>query len=154
MVDLLHQCTGDLEVLFGATVSGRPAELPGSDVMVGLFINTLPVRVATPSDAKLRDWLASLQEQNSLLRQYEWTPLSKIQRWSDVPGGRPLFDSIVVFESYPEDESDTDQLGLRITSMAPHRQDVEYVLTGGERLSALTDGRACSGSAIDSLLCA
>lgn len=128
---LLHRCTGDREVLFGATVSGRPAELPGSDVMVGLFINTLPVRVSIPSDAKLGDWLASLQEQNSLLRQYEWTPLSRIQRWSDVPGGRPLFDSIVVFESYPEEESDTDQLGLRIAPMVSHRQDAEYVLTAG-----------------------
>ncbi|MFO0777382.1 MAG: amino acid adenylation domain-containing protein [Nitrospira sp.] len=128
---LLHRCTGDHEVLFGATVSGRPAELPGSDVMVGLFINTLPVRVSLPPDAKLGDWLTSVQEQNSLLRQYEWTPLSRIQRWSDVPGGRPLFDSIVVFESYPEDESDTDQLGLRITPMAPHRPDADYVLTAG-----------------------
>jgi len=128
---LLHQCTGDREVLFGATVSGRPAELLGSDAMVGLFINTLPVRVSLPPDAKLGDWLTSLQEQNSLLRQYEWTPLSKIQRWSDVPGGRPLFDSIVVFESYPEDESDTDQLGLRITPMVPHLPDADYVLTAG-----------------------
>ncbi|CUS39185.1 non-ribosomal peptide synthetase [Candidatus Nitrospira nitrificans] len=128
---LLHRCTGDREVLFGATVSGRPAELPGSDVMVGLFINTLPVRVSIPSDAKLGDWLGSLQEQNSLLRQYEWTPLSRIRRWSGVPGGRPLFDSIVVFESYPEEESDTDQLGLRIAPMASQRQEAEYVLTAG-----------------------
>lgn len=128
---LLHQCTGDREVLFGATVSGRPAELLGSDAMVGLFINTLPVRVSISTDAKVGDWLASLQEQNSLLRQYEWTPLSRIQRWSDVPGGRPLFESILVFESYPEDESDQDQLGLRITPMAPPRQDAEYVLTAG-----------------------
>jgi len=128
---LLHQCTGDREVLFGATVSGRPAELSGADAMVGLFINTLPVRVTLPPDAKLEDWLDSLQEQNSLLRQYEWTPLSKIQRWSDVPGGRPLFDSIIVFENYPEDETDTDQLGLRITPLASHRQDAEYVLTAG-----------------------
>ena len=128
---LLHRCTGDHEVLFGATVSGRPAELPGSDVMVGLFINTLPVRVSIPSDAKLGDWLTSLQEQNSLLRQYEWTPLPRIQRWSDVPGGRPLFDTIVVFESYPEDESDTDQLGLRITPMVSHRPDADCVLTAG-----------------------
>ncbi|MDF0674712.1 MAG: amino acid adenylation domain-containing protein [Nitrospira sp.] len=128
---LLHRCTGAREVLFGATVSGRPAELPGSDVMVGLFINTLPVRVTLPPDVKLEDWLASLQEQNSLLRQYEWTPLSRIQRWSDTPGGRPLFDSIIVFESYPEDGSDRDQLGLRITPLASHRQDAEYVLTAG-----------------------
>ncbi len=128
---LLHRCTGEREVLFGATVSGRPAELPGSEVMVGLFINTLPVRVSISTDAKVGDWLASLQEQNSLLRQYEWTPLSRIQRWSDVPGGRPLFESILVFESYPEDESDQGQLGLRITPMAPPRQDAEYVLTAG-----------------------
>lgn len=128
---LLNRCTGDREVLFGATVSGRPAELPGSDAMVGLFINTLPVRVSVPSDTKLGDWLASLQEQNSLLRQYEWTPLSRIQRWSDVPGGRPLFDSIVVFESYPEDESETGQLGLRISPLVSRRQDAEYVLTTG-----------------------
>ncbi|MBX3328845.1 MAG: amino acid adenylation domain-containing protein [Nitrospira sp.] len=128
---LLHQCTGDREVLFGATVSGRPAELPGSDAMVGLFINTLPVRVSISPGAKLGDWLASLQEQNSFLRQYEWTPLSKIQRWSDVAGGRPLFDSIVVFESYPEDESDTDQLGVRITLMTSQRQNAEYLLTAG-----------------------
>lgn len=128
---LLHRCTGDREVLFGATVSGRPAELPGSDAMIGLFINTLPVRVSMSPDAKLGDWLASLQEQNSLLRQYEWTPLSRIQRWSDVPGGRPLFDSIIVFESYPEDESDTEQLGLRITPMAPHRRNADYILTAG-----------------------
>ncbi len=128
---LLHQCTGDREVLFGATVSGRPTELPGSDVMVGLFINTLPVRVALPPDAKVGDWLASLQEQNSLLRQYEWTPLSKIQRWSEISGERTLFDSIVVFENYPEDESDTDQLGLRITPLAPPRSHVEYLLTAG-----------------------
>jgi amino acid adenylation domain-containing protein len=128
---LLHRCTGDREVLFGATVSGRPAELPGSDAMVGLFINTLPVRVSILPDVKGGDWLASLQEQNSVLRQYEWTPLSRIQRWSDVPGGRPLFDSIVVFESYPEDESDTDELGLRITPMVPHREDGEYLLTAG-----------------------
>lgn len=50
---LLHRCTGDHEVLFGATVSGRPAELPGSDVMVGLFINTLPVRVSL---LPMRSW--------------------------------------------------------------------------------------------------
>lgn len=128
---LLNRCIGDREVLFGATVSGRPAELPGSDAMVGLFINTLPVRVSVPSDTKLGDWLASLQEQNSLLRQYEWTPLSRIQRWSDVPGGRPLFDSIVVFESYPEDESETGQLGLQISPLVSRRQDAEYVLTTG-----------------------
>jgi len=128
---LLNRCTGDREVLFGATVSGRPAELPGSDAMVGLFINTLPVRVSVPSDTKLGDWLASLQEQNSLLRQYEWTPLSRIQRWSNVPGGRPLFDSIVVFESYPEDESETGQLGLQISPLVSRRQDAEYVLTTG-----------------------
>lgn len=128
---VLNRCSGDCDVMFGATVSGRPAELLGSDTMVGLFINTLPVRIALPPDEKVGTWLASIQEQNSALRQYEWTPLSRIQRWSDVPGGRPLFESIVVFESYPEEESDTGQLGLRITPLTPHRPDGAYTLTAG-----------------------
>ncbi len=128
---VLNRCSGDCDVMFGATVSGRPAELLGSDTMVGLFINTLPVRITLPSDEKVGTWLASTQEQNSALRQYEWTPLSRIQRWSDVPGGRPLFESIVVFESYPEEESDTGQLGLRITPLTPHRPDEAYTLTAG-----------------------
>jgi amino acid adenylation domain-containing protein/non-ribosomal peptide synthase protein (TIGR01720 family) len=67
--------------------------------MVGLFINTLPVRVSVDPQAKLVPWLKKLRAQQLALRPYEHTPLTKIQGWSDVPRGTPLFESILVFEN-------------------------------------------------------
>ncbi|WP_437277986.1 amino acid adenylation domain-containing protein [Sorangium sp. So ce375] len=101
---LLSRHSGEPDVVFGATVSGRPPELPGAEAIVGMLINTLPVRVRVDEHEPLAAWLSRLQDQNSELRQHEWTPLSNVQRWSDVPGGRALFDTLVVFDSYPEEE--------------------------------------------------
>ncbi|HZA24232.1 MAG TPA: condensation domain-containing protein, partial [Dehalococcoidia bacterium] len=98
---LLARYSGEEEVLFGATVSGRPAELVGVEGMVGLFINTLPVRVTLPPEARLLPWLEQLQAQQVEREQYAYTPLVEIQGWSEVPRGVPLFDSLVVFENYP-----------------------------------------------------
>ncbi|HEY0736251.1 MAG TPA: amino acid adenylation domain-containing protein [Herpetosiphonaceae bacterium] len=98
---LLHHYSGEHDLVFGATVSGRPAELAGSETMVGCFINTLPVRVRVEPELKVRDWLQTLQRQQADLRQYEYSPLVQVQSWSDVPRGEPLFESIVVFENYP-----------------------------------------------------
>ena len=98
---LLSRYSGDEDVVFGATVSGRPADLPGSEFMIGLFINTLPVRVRVERDAPVVSWLRELQAQQVELRQYEYSPLVQIQKWSDVLPGQPLFQSISVFENYP-----------------------------------------------------
>ena len=127
---LLSRYSGEREVLFGSTVSGRPAELADSDIMIGLFINTMPVRVSLPAEMNVRSWLQALQEQNSAIRQYEWTPLSNIQRWSEIPAGRPMFDTIVVFESFPEDESIGQQQGVRINPLSL-REKGAYTLTAG-----------------------
>ncbi|HKV10346.1 MAG TPA: amino acid adenylation domain-containing protein, partial [Thermoanaerobaculia bacterium] len=102
---LLARTSGNPEVVFGATVSGRPAELPGIESMVGLFINSLPVRVAVPPQARLLDWLGTLQERQTAARQHEHVPLVDIQGWSPVPRGTPLFESLVVFENYPAEEA-------------------------------------------------
>jgi hypothetical protein len=98
---LLSRYSGENDVLFGATVAGRPAELAGVERMVGLFINTLPVRVKTPSQTRLLSWLHNLQAQQADQRQYEYSSLIDIQSWSDVPRGVPLFDTILVFENLP-----------------------------------------------------
>ncbi|CAE6741586.1 non-ribosomal peptide synthetase [Nitrospira defluvii] len=127
---LLHRYSGARDLLFGATVSGRTPELAGADEMVGLFINSLPVRVAIRPDQKLTDWLRGLQDQNAALRQYEWTPLSHIQRWSDVPNGTPLFESLMVFESYPEPEDDGAPPSVVIEPLAA-RSGGAYTLTQG-----------------------
>ena len=100
---LLSRYSDSDDVVFGTAVSGRPPSLIGSDAMVGLFINTLPVRVKIGAEDTLLSWLKQLQAQQVDARQYEYTPLAEIQRWSEVAGGVPLFESLVVFENYPLD---------------------------------------------------
>ena len=98
---LLSRYSAEREVLFGLTVAGRPPELEGVESMAGLFINTLPFRVEIGGGEPLLPWLQKLQESQQELRLYEYTPLVQIQKWSGVPSGQPLFESIVIFENYP-----------------------------------------------------
>ncbi len=98
---LLSYYSGESDVVFGVTVSGRPATLPGVESMVGLFINTLPARVEITKDISLLSWLQQLQAQQVEREQYAYTPLIDIQGWSDIPRGMALFESIVVVENYP-----------------------------------------------------
>ena len=114
---LMHRYSGEEDLVFGATVSGRPPDLPGSETMVGLFINTLPVRARVSGDEPLSSWLRRLQEQNSVMRQYEFTPLAAIQRWSELAGGRSLFESLVVFDNYPDEDAGSQPSDLNISPL-------------------------------------
>jgi len=98
---LLGHHSGESDVVFGATVSGRPPDLKGVESMIGLFINTQPVRVRMDGDPGILPWLEALQSQQSRARQFEHCRLTSIHAWSDVPRTKPLFESIVVFENYP-----------------------------------------------------
>jgi non-ribosomal peptide synthase protein (TIGR01720 family) len=89
------------DVIFGAVVSGRPTSLSGIESMIGLFINTLPTRVQIHSQSSLFKWLKEIQAHQTEIRQYEHSPLVDVQRWSEVPRNRPLFESALVFENYP-----------------------------------------------------
>jgi len=101
---VLSRASGERDVLFGTTVSGRPPELPGSGAMVGVFINSLPIRVQLPEDtAPLLPWLQSFQARLAEVRQHESAPLVEIQSWSQVPRGTPLFESLLVVENFPLD---------------------------------------------------
>lgn len=102
---LLNRYSGEHEVVFGVTVAGRPPELDGVESMLGLFINSLPLRVSIDPGAPILAWLKALLAQNVGMRQYEYAPLVQIQGWSEVPRGRALFDSLLVFESAPVDPS-------------------------------------------------
>ncbi|HEX7314156.1 MAG TPA: amino acid adenylation domain-containing protein [Pyrinomonadaceae bacterium] len=102
---LLQRYSGDTDVVFGEVVSGRPAELEGFETMMGVFINTLPVRVRVPPESPLLPWLKELQERQVEARQYEHSPLVQVQRWSQLPPGTPLFDSLLVYENYPVEAS-------------------------------------------------
>ncbi len=99
---LLLSCySGEDDILYGFTLSGRSAPLPGIERMIGLFINSLPVRVRVRASQKLSAWLQELQSESMNLQQYEYSALTDIQRWSSVPRGRRLFESLLVFENYP-----------------------------------------------------
>lgn len=97
--------SGDNDVVFGATVAGRPADLEGAEGMVGLFINTVPVRVRINPAEPARDFVARLQTELLAQRMHEHAALTEIAGWSVVPRGRPLFDSMLAIESFPYTQS-------------------------------------------------
>ncbi|MEM9008396.1 MAG: condensation domain-containing protein, partial [Cyanobacteria bacterium P01_F01_bin.86] len=98
---LLSRYSDTADIVFGATVSGRPPTLPGAESIVGLFINTVPVRVAVSPETKLLPWLHQLQDGQRDREAYSYTALSEIQSWSELPSGTTLFESLLVFENYP-----------------------------------------------------
>ncbi|MGW4061459.1 non-ribosomal peptide synthase/polyketide synthase [Amycolatopsis sp. NPDC004747] len=104
---LLALVSGDRDVLFGTTVSGRPADLPGVETMIGLFINTIPTRVRVDGAEPVARWLGRLQAAQSEARDHDFVSLTRLRPLSDVPAGQNLFDSMVVFENYPISEPAT-----------------------------------------------
>ncbi len=115
---LLARHAGESDVVFGATVSGRPADLPGADSMIGMLINTLPVRVRVDESAPAAVWLQALQRAQVEARQYEYVPLPRIQACGDVERGADLFRTLVVFENYPMDDEAAAAHGLRLRRLA------------------------------------
>ncbi|WP_431041065.1 non-ribosomal peptide synthase/polyketide synthase [Streptomyces sp. P1-3] len=99
---LLGHLTGRQDVVLGTTVSGRPPQVPGVDEMVGLFINTLPVRVTCAPDTTLAQTLVSLQQRQTPLLDHHHHSLSQIH---EAMGLAALFDTMVVLESYPVDQA-------------------------------------------------
>ena len=97
----LRATAGDL--VLGVVNGGRPAELPGSDLAVGLFIQTLPLRVAMDGNARLGDWLHALQGAMREQEAHGWLGLPAIRRAAGFAGGRTPFDALFVFENYPVD---------------------------------------------------
>jgi amino acid adenylation domain-containing protein len=97
---LLARYSNETEVVFGVTRACRRSTIEGAEAMVGVFINTLPLRVRVTPEAALVSWLKELRAQSIALRAYEHTPLEKVQRWSEIPAGTPLFETILVFENF------------------------------------------------------
>ncbi|MBA6304369.1 non-ribosomal peptide synthetase [Colwellia sp. MB02u-14] len=100
---ILQQYSGNDSVLFGTTVSGRPADLIDVDSMIGLFINTLPVRVDVDSEQPIKDWLKTLHKNQVYREENAFLPLHVIQKNTGIANGESLFDSLIVFENYPVD---------------------------------------------------
>src|SRR5207244_2261934 len=97
---LLGRLTSHNDVVFGVTVAGRPPEIAGIESMVGLFINTLPLRIKLPASKSLRELLRDVQDGQSSLMAHQHLGLAEIQ---NLTGLGELFDTLVVFENYPVD---------------------------------------------------
>ncbi|WP_308295656.1 non-ribosomal peptide synthetase [Streptomyces odontomachi] len=133
---VLGTLTGQRDVVFGGTVSGRPPELDGVESMVGLFINTCPVRVDLDPYATFPQILDELNRRRTGLLPHEYVSLTEIQQ---AVGMGELFDTVLVFENYPMDPSELDAPapGLRVTGLqaedATH-YPLSLMVLPGERL--------------------
>ncbi|MET9662490.1 amino acid adenylation domain-containing protein [Streptomyces sp. NPDC006510] len=95
---VLARLTGSRDLVFGAVVSGRPHDLPGVESMVGLFINTLPVRVRLRDGERVDELLRRIQDEQSRLLEHHHARAAEVQR---AVGAGELFDSIIAFENFP-----------------------------------------------------
>ncbi|MBB5935020.1 amino acid adenylation domain-containing protein [Streptomyces zagrosensis] len=99
----IARLTGRDDVVFGVTVSSRPAEVPGVDRIIGLLINTVPARLRVTSRASLATLLSTLQHEQARLLPHHNLGLTEIQQ---LAGSGPLFDTLMVFQNYPERPTD------------------------------------------------
>ncbi|MGE6631996.1 amino acid adenylation domain-containing protein [Bacillus sp. NPDC077027] len=123
---LLHLHSGMSDVVFGVTVSGRPATLPDVEKMTGLFINTLPLRLEFQPESTISHILTKAQEAVLNMREFEYTVLPDIQQMTNIPNGESLFHSIVVFENYPIDSIEPH--GVKLLNIESH-EETNYDLT-------------------------
>ncbi len=136
---MLQKCNNREDAVFGAVVSGRPPEIPGIETMVGLFLNTLPLRVRVPGTGKIpvtfAHVLENLKAQSVTAKLHEATPLVEIQRLSTLKG--ELFDHIIAFQNFPvsqvvKESSGAQDLGFTVTAMESFEQtSYDFVLNVG-----------------------
>jgi amino acid adenylation domain-containing protein/non-ribosomal peptide synthase protein (TIGR01720 family) len=144
------------DVVFGATVSGRPPEVPGMEEIVGMFIHTIPVRARVDLDQRVSEWCAQLQRDQLDAIPYETTSLAAIQRYSDVSPGTPLFESILVIENHAvEAASEPDSIQVEDSRYLErsHYPLALLVVPGPElELILVRDGSKVTDEAANALL--
>ena len=151
---------GGRDIIFGVTVSGRNAAIPHIESMVGLFINTLPLRVRIDPSRRLLDWLADTYKRSVQIQDYDFCSLAMIQEWSAHGPDAPLFDSLLVFENFPlsKPSAQCKALGLQIEGRggagARTRNDLVVLVEPGARikLDLVYDQRVCSAARAETIL--
>jgi hypothetical protein len=115
---LLSRRSGTNDVIFGCAVSGRSAPIPKIDSAVGIFVNVLPVRVLVPVNGQVVTWLRELQKQQAEARRFEFCSIAGIHGWSDVPRNQPLFESVMVFQNFPNGVALPESAGIEMIGVA------------------------------------
>ncbi|MCX8130380.1 MAG: amino acid adenylation domain-containing protein [Clostridia bacterium] len=101
---LLQRYSNTGDVVFGTTVSGRTPHIRGIEEMIGLFINTIPLRVTEVDDEDILSFLKRIGSMLKEREEFEYTPLTDIKSYSKSSSREGLFDSIIVLSNYPLDE--------------------------------------------------
>ncbi|MFI1916361.1 amino acid adenylation domain-containing protein [Nocardia sp. NPDC020380] len=118
---VLSELTGSADIVFGATVSGRPPEVRGAEYMIGMMVNTVPVRITLHPGEPVADLLARVQSEQAALAEHQFLGLDEIHAGT---GLGPLFDTATVFESYPVDAAAlteaSSRVELSITGLTTH----------------------------------
>lgn len=134
---LLGALSRQPEVLLGVTVFGRPAELPGVENIIGSFINTLPSRLPLPPDEALLTWLASVQQRQLALRDYEHVSLPQLQEWSEFEHNVALFETLFLFQAPVKTPASTSRLQWR-SLRGTFRTGLPLALAVAEEADGLT----------------
>lgn len=149
---LLARHAGQEDVVFGTVLSGRPPELPDVENMVGLFLNTVPLRAQVPPAMVLRDWLHAMQNTHRLREKHGYMALADILRQGGVQPGESLFETLLIVENFPltmEGAFGSGSSGLSLSDTGSYER-THYPLTlrifpGEETVLSLTidPGRIC-----------
>ncbi|MBC9730660.1 amino acid adenylation domain-containing protein [Streptomyces sp. TRM68367] len=145
---VLAHITGRSDITTGVTVSGRPSEVDGIEGMVGLFINTVPMRARLRHTEPVADFLRRLQAEQTAMMPHQHLGLAEIQAEAGLGGRARLFDTLVVFENYPSGPDDGGEPrrggGLRVTRVAGHdatHYPLALIAGPGQTLSLRLDHR-------------
>jgi len=124
---LLSKYTGKSDAVFGVTVSGRPSDMEDAEHRIGLYINMLPLYCKLKSDERLINWLLGIQNSQLASREYQYSSLSHLQQLTNVQG--ELFDTILVYQNYPEASELSSIEGTLEISNADAKVQTNYPLT-------------------------
>jgi amino acid adenylation domain-containing protein/non-ribosomal peptide synthase protein (TIGR01720 family) len=134
---LMHRYTGNKDVCFGLTVSGRPEDLTGVEHRIGMYINTIPLHSVLDREQLFADWLTAIQKDQSRSREYQYSSVNDIQRWIGIQGD--LFDTMITFQNYPVSEViESNEWKLQALFNGMHEQTSNYPLSIRVMLSADT----------------
>ncbi|WP_170301571.1 non-ribosomal peptide synthase/polyketide synthase [Saccharopolyspora hirsuta] len=121
---VVGQLSGRDDVLTGVVVNGRPPELDGVESMVGLFANTVPLRLRLRPDEPVAAMLRRLQDEQLALLAHQHVPLPEVLRWSGVSG--PLFDTLCTFQNYPDSGAGARELGGGVRILRAAGEDATH----------------------------
>ena len=132
---LLNKYTQQNDLLFGVTVSGRAIDLPGIENMLGLCINTVPLRVQLLDNDDLDSLVRRIQIDMAEIQQFSYLPLARIRNLLELGSGSGLFNTIFVFENYPKNFHSNEALELSlISAMSKGEYPLGITVVTGQRL--------------------